>query len=64
MTDYEDLQKRCQRGATNLHEAHDIMAACYGMLWKLGAENARLRKECDRLKADNQALMESPEDAL
>ncbi|RVD77074.1 hypothetical protein [Pseudomonas koreensis] len=36
MTDYEDLQKRCQRGATNLKDANNLLAECYGVLGKLG----------------------------
>ncbi|MBI6948557.1 hypothetical protein [Pseudomonas koreensis] len=45
MSDYEDLQKRCQRGATNLNDANNLLAECYGMLGKLGAENEVLRKD-------------------
>jgi hypothetical protein len=45
MTDYEDLQKRCQRGATNLNDANNLLAECYGVLGKLGAENEALRRE-------------------
>ena len=36
MTNYEDLQKRCQRGATNLNDANNLLAECYGVLGKLG----------------------------
>ena len=38
MTDYEDLMKRCQRGATNLNDANNLLAECYGMLGQLGAQ--------------------------
>jgi hypothetical protein len=70
MTDYEDLQKRCQRGATNLNDANNLLAECYGMLGKLGAENKSanrhwanesnnvkaLTAEVVRLKAENERL--------
>jgi hypothetical protein len=45
MTDYEALQKRCQRGATNLNDANNLLADCYGMLGRLVAENEALRRE-------------------
>lgn len=44
MTDHEDLMKRCQRGATNLNDANNLLAECYGMLGKLGAENKALHR--------------------
>lgn len=44
MTDTDNLQKRCQRGATNLNDANNLLAECYGMMGKLGAENEALRK--------------------
>lgn len=50
MTDYEELQKRCQRGATNLNDANNLLADCYGMLGKLGAENAELRNTAIELR--------------
>jgi len=43
MTDYAELQKRCQRGASNINDANNLLAECYGMLGKLGAENNALR---------------------
>ncbi|MGY2441387.1 hypothetical protein [Pseudomonas sp. SDO52101_S400] len=51
MTDHEDLMKRCQRGATNLNDANNLLAECYGKLGKLGAENEALRKEVLELEA-------------
>lgn len=42
MSDYSELQKRCQRGAPNLYDANNLLAECYGMLGKLGAENEAL----------------------
>lgn len=42
MTDYSELQKRCQRGATNLNDANNLLAECYGMLGKLGNWNEQL----------------------
>lgn len=72
MSDYEDLQKRCQRGATNLNDANNLLAECYGMLGKLGADLNSANKhwanesnnvqaltaEVVRLKAENEALLE------
>lgn len=55
MTDHEDLQKRCQRGATNLNDANNLLAECYGVLGKLVAEIQRLKDVahgfCDELRA-------------
>lgn len=44
------------------HHANYCSAA--GERDHLKAENARLREECARLEADNQSLLEHPEDAL
>lgn len=35
MTEHENLMKRCQRGATNLNDANNLLAECYGMLGKV-----------------------------
>lgn len=55
MTEHENLMKRCQRGATNLNDANNLLAECYGMLGKLGAEISRLKDVahgfCDELHA-------------
>lgn len=63
MTDYEDLQKCCQRGSTNLNDANNLLADCYGMLGRLVAENEALRagqpqncRSCGKLQVDNEAL--------
>lgn len=66
MTDHEDLMKRCQRGATNLNDANNLLADCYGMLGKLGAENEALRKDksepCDGcFMADAESLRKDAE---
>lgn len=45
MTDHTDLQKRCQRGATNLADANNLLAECYGMLGAMSIENEALRKD-------------------
>lgn len=44
MTDYEDLQKRCQRGATNLNDANNLLAECYGVVGELGAQADTMAK--------------------
>lgn len=75
MTDYEDLQKRCQRGATNLNDANNLLAECYGMLGKLVADLDSANKhwanesnnvqaltaEVVRLKSENEALRKDAE---
>jgi len=53
MTDYENLMKRCQRGATNLNDANNLLAECYGMLGKV--------KEIVRIQAENEALRKDAE---
>lgn len=50
MTDYEDLQKRCQRGATNLNDANNLLAECYGTLGAIAAERDQLKAENERLQ--------------
>jgi len=50
MTDYENLMKRCQRGSTNLNDANNLLADCYGMLGKLGAEKEALSKAATELR--------------
>lgn len=42
MSDYEDLMKRCQRGATNINDANNLLAECYGMMGKLAMDNKSL----------------------
>lgn len=66
MTDYEDLQKRCQRGATNLNEANNLLAECYGVLGKLGAQNEVLRKALTYIRdtTDDWHIVEKAADAL
>lgn len=61
MTDYEDLQKRCQRGATNLNDVNNLLAECYGVMGELRAENEAMRRDksesCDGcFMADAEAL--------
>lgn len=56
MSDYEDLMKRCQRGATNLNDANNLVADCYGMLGKLGAERDSAAKHWENESNNVQAL--------
>lgn len=56
MTDHEDLMKRCQRGATNLNDANNLLADCYGMLGKLGAERDSAAKHWANESNNVQAL--------
>lgn len=50
MTDYEDLQKRCQRGATNLNDANSLLAACYETLGAIAAERDQIKAEGELLR--------------
>lgn len=50
MTDYEDLMKRCQRGATNLNDANNLLADCYGTLDAMAAEIIRIKAENESLR--------------
>lgn len=53
MNALDRLIKRCQIGVGGrnaLHDAHDIMAECYGALGKLRAENERLRIRVESLR--------------
>lgn len=50
MTDYEDLQKRCQRGATNLNDANNLLAECYGVIGALVIEKERTERNRDMWK--------------
>ncbi|WP_085631482.1 hypothetical protein [Pseudomonas sp. R16(2017)] len=43
MNDYENLQKRCQRGAMNLNDANNLLAECHGSLGAMAAEIKRLK---------------------
>lgn len=61
MTDYNELQKRCQRGATNLNDANNLLAECYGMLGKLGAEIEALRKRIEDLSPFKGAPLHGPD---
>lgn len=44
MSDYGELQKRCQRGAANLADANNLLAECYGAIGALTSEVGTLRK--------------------
>lgn len=44
MTNYDDLQKRLQRGSSQIHEANNLIAEAYGVIGALVAENESLRK--------------------
>lgn len=61
MTDHENLMKRCQRGATNLNDANNLLAECYGMLGKLGAENKDLSNRCESLTFERTDLRDKIE---
>lgn len=50
MTDHEDLQKRCQRGATNLKDANNLLAECYGVIGALVVEKGRTERNRDMWK--------------
>lgn len=43
MTDYANLQTRCQRGETTLVDANNLLAECHAALGRLVAEVAGLR---------------------
>jgi hypothetical protein len=47
MVDYVALQKRCQRGTTNLNDANNLLAECYGAIGELSARIITLQKELD-----------------
>jgi hypothetical protein len=38
MTDYVELQKRCQRGCASLDNANNLLADCYGAIGELVAK--------------------------
>src|SRR3972149_2054008 len=75
MTDYTNLQKRCQRGEPRVADANGLLAECYGALGVLMAEVKKIdadRKACwaefkvqgrqlDELKAENEALRKDAE---
>lgn len=63
MTDYANLQTRCQRGETTLVDANNLLAECHAALGRLVAEVAGLRTGYQayervnaELKAENEAL--------
>lgn len=41
MTDFSELQKRCQRGAANLNDANNLLAECYAALGLLQKDTNR-----------------------
>ncbi|BBI47354.1 hypothetical protein [Pseudomonas phage HU1] len=45
MSDYINLQSRCQRGDASLSGANNLLAECHAALGKLIAENDRLRED-------------------
>lgn len=38
MTDYTDLQKRCQRGCVDLANANNLLAECHAAIGQLTAQ--------------------------
>ena len=62
-TDVQGLMKACQRGVAGkgpaIEAANNLLAECYGLLGKLSAENAALRKDRDSLREDRDSLLES-----
>jgi len=53
MTNYDDLQKRLQRGSPQIHEANNLIAEAYGAIGALAAE-------CERVNAELSACKEGP----
>lgn len=47
MTDHESLMKRCQRGATNLNDANNLLAECYWVIGALISEKERAERNRD-----------------
>ncbi|WJV25891.1 MULTISPECIES: hypothetical protein [Pseudomonas] len=45
MTDYSELQTRCQRGEASLAGASNLLAECHAALGRMIAENARLHAD-------------------
>ena len=45
MTDYTNLQSRCQRGEASLSGANNLLAECHAELGKLIAESERLKSD-------------------
>ncbi|WP_052107383.1 hypothetical protein [Pseudomonas chlororaphis] len=43
MTDYSELQTRCQRGEASLAGANNLLAECHAALGRMIAENARIK---------------------
>ncbi len=50
MTDYTELQKRCQRGCVALSNANNLLAECYAAIGNMTAENESLRKIASELR--------------
>ena len=47
MTDYAELQKRCQRGCVALSNANNLLAECYGAIGELSAKLVTMQRELD-----------------
>lgn len=50
MTNYDDLQKRLQRGSPQIHEANNLIAEAYGTIGALAAECERVNEELSACK--------------
>lgn len=48
MTDYTNLQSRCQRGESSLTGANNLLAECHAALGQLFGETERLKAEVAR----------------
>jgi hypothetical protein len=61
MTDYTNLQTRCQRGEATLADANNLLAECHAALGRVIAENAGLRtgyQAYERVSAELKAEVE------
>lgn len=57
MTDYENLQARCQRGEPSLSAANNLLAECRAAIGRLLAEN-------ERVETENEDFRTKAQDAL
>lgn len=56
MTDYENLQARCQRGELSLCAANNLLAECRAAIGRLITENERVETENETLRTEHAGL--------